>query len=308
MKALWEAIFHTAYDGVLPILRGAELPDNRDVFLIARENGALAGTCHLTISRAQPELGGLGEVAVLEAYRGKGIGSQLCAMARDLFFAQNGRALFLGTRNPVALRIYQRLGWRLFAGTEVMVAVCAARAPDLFLAEYFSGMRTGRVASGGAQDRIPLIPLVVAPHPWHVLDANAGICSTRFTIQTACMGLFPRYAALREQAAGTWFTLLDESGRLAGIASVVMQDAAAGVDGFTHPLAQSAWPKLLHVAVQWAAQHGARVCHATVAAADADKQALFRPLGFTVAGAEEVRDFPGCSIRCLRLSRRCGTE
>jgi len=44
--------------------------------------------------------------------------------------------------------------------------------------------------------RIPMIPLLVSPHDEVMLDANAGMVSTKFAVQHLCMGLFPRYDRL----------------------------------------------------------------------------------------------------------------
>ena len=120
LAEFWEAIFEASYDDLRPVLAGGEVADNRNLVYLIREGGELAGTSQLTVSQAAPALGGLGEVATAPAYRGRGIATRLCARARDDFRTQGGRALYLGTVNPAAARVYYRLGWRNLAGTTVM--------------------------------------------------------------------------------------------------------------------------------------------------------------------------------------------
>ena len=133
--AFWQEIFRTDYDPFRGILAGAESARNRDIFYLIRDGRKLAGTCHLTISRTNPELGGLGEVATAPEFRGAGIGSRMSARARDDFRAAGGRAIFLCTINPTAARLYGRLGWQKLPGANVMVWLASERPPESFPAD-----------------------------------------------------------------------------------------------------------------------------------------------------------------------------
>ena len=110
LLVFWQDIFQTDYRLFRSILNGDEREHNRDVFYLVRDGDRTVGSCHLTFPVADPALGGLGEVATAPAARGRGIASELCAMARDDFRRAGGSALFLGTANPAAARIYHRLG------------------------------------------------------------------------------------------------------------------------------------------------------------------------------------------------------
>jgi GNAT superfamily N-acetyltransferase len=280
LLALWQAVFALSFEESRGVLGGEERGFNRDWLYMRRADGALAGTAHLTVSVACPRLGGLGEVAVPPAFRGRGIASELCALARDAFAAAGGEALFLATSNPAAFRVYERLGWQPLANANVMTLLPAGGTPAAFLDAYFAQPSPVTVSEGTAGDRIAMIPLIVAPHDWRLLDVNTGLFSIRHVHQPSCMGLYPRYAHLREDGQGTWFSAHDSRGRLVGLASARLDGEQARVDGFTHPLYLDGWESLLQAAMAWSAARGATVFTAAVADADADKASRYRQLEF----------------------------
>ena len=100
LTAFWEEIFENSYEDFKPIFAGDETEDNEDILYLMREGEDLAGTSHLTVGKAQPRLGGLGEVATPLAFRRQGIAAQLCEAALDDFRGQDGEAFFLGHRQP----------------------------------------------------------------------------------------------------------------------------------------------------------------------------------------------------------------
>lgn len=299
---LWQQVFSTSYDEFRSVLAGEELPYNQNIIFLAREHGRLAGTAQLTIARATPELGGLGEAGVATEFRGRGIGSTLCEMALREFERRGGRALFLATSNPAAFRVYHRLGWRNLGLNNVMAHVSGLESPEAFLVEYYRGAEPVKVAEGTPADRIAMIPLLITPHEWHVLDFNLKFYSTRYMPQNGCLGLYPAYAALRHDGRGTWFaarggggrrapsrrmTARDSSarggerGRLLGLATVKMEVAGlAQVDGFTHPNHKRCWHQLLQAALRWAADRAATRRQTTVSAIDEEKKSLYSEFGF----------------------------
>src|SRR5439155_5157961 len=121
--------------------------------------------------------------AVASAFRRQGIAGMLSARARDRFSSQGGQALFLGTHNPEALRVYHRLGWRKLAGANVMAWTRAPHTPEEFLVDYFRSGEPVTIVAGSPADRLAVIPLLVWPHEEHILDANLGMFSTRYAVQ-----------------------------------------------------------------------------------------------------------------------------
>ena len=290
LTVFWEEIFENSYEDFKPIFAGDEIEDNEDTLYLIRQDEDLAGTSHLTVGKAAPRLGGLGEVATPPAFRRQGIAAQLCEAALDDFRKQGGEAFFLGTGNPAAARIYYRLGWRKLAGANVMALIVSGNSPETFLVDYFreaEGYAT--IVPGTSAQRIPMIPLIVCPHDWQVLDANAGIFSTRYAVQSSCMGLYPKYDALIQQQNSAWFGAQTNSGHLIGLATAHLDESGVcHVDGFTHQSHLDAWRDLVQAAMDWGADRGATEWSGTLSVEDEDKRSLFESLGFETAGEGEA--------------------
>ena len=187
----WDGIFGDGYQADLSVYAGDERSFNRDTFYLLEQGGCTVGSSHLTMAVGNPELSGLGEVATAPQCRGKGIASRLCRAARDDFLAAEGQALFLGTVNPVAARIYHRLGWRKMPGSTVWALIASGESPESFLVDYFRASDEVGIEPGSPAQRVPMIPLIVAPHDWWVLDANAELYSTRYIEQNSLYGAVP---------------------------------------------------------------------------------------------------------------------
>ena len=280
---------------------GSELDHNRLTVYLERRAATLAGTCALTVSKQVPILGGFGEVATHPAQRGSGIATGLCGRAVEEFRAAGGQALFLGTTSPAARRIYHRLGWRKLAGADVMANISSRDTPEAFLVDYFREPGESTVVPATPAVRVPIIPLLHAPHDWQVLDANAGMYSTRYCVQYSCMGLYRRYLAALGGDAGDWFCARTADGRSVGLATVRGWGAACQVDGFAHPYFAAAWPDLMAAATQRAAARGAGECRAVVCVEDEEKRSLFEGLGFRAAGRAPDFVLDGRAVGAVRM-------
>jgi GNAT superfamily N-acetyltransferase len=281
----WQNLFGVSYAPSRPLYEGAETRWNLDRLWTARLAGEMAGTTHLTVSKADPALGGLGEVGTAPALRGRGIARALCLEALGAFEHLGGGALFLGTVNPVAHRLYESLGWQDVPGSRVMVRLKEATTPLDYLESLFRGADPLRCVEGSPAERIPMIPLVVAPHPWQVLDANVPLFSTRAALQTSCMGLYPRYEALR-QRGGTWHALYSGV-RLVGLATAAPAEGCCRVDGFVQARFMAGWPILMRETLQGAHERGFADCVARVSPEDLERRSLFEQLGFEAGGPAE---------------------
>lgn len=281
LQELWGAVFEGGVTPLAGVMAGEEREDNSDTFYIARYGGRAVATSHLTVSRCDPRLAGLGEVATLPSHRELGLATELCRRAAEDFDREGGQALFLGTSNPVAARVYGRLGWRYLAGTKVMLRVGNTQSPEEFLVDYFREASQTAVTTrpGSARDRIRMIPLIVTPHDWRVLDANTGILSTRWSVQTSCVGLYPKYEATGH--CGAWWAAGCENGPVAGLASAKLVDGeTARVEAFCHHRHERrVLSPLFRQAAEWAALHGASVVLTTCECHDPIKRAALEGLG-----------------------------
>lgn len=187
----WAAIFGEGLPDIeRAIFLGSESTYSHSTLYLQREAGQIAGTCFIMQSRTRPALAGFGEVATAPAFRGQGIATDLCRQAVADFRATGGEAFFLGTVNPVAARVYQRLGWRKLAGAAVMVNLTANLSPEEFLVDYFRQPGAVEMRKAGPEIRVPMIPLILTPHDSELLDANVGLYSCRYRMQNSCMGLY----------------------------------------------------------------------------------------------------------------------
>jgi GNAT superfamily N-acetyltransferase len=307
--AFWEAIFGMSFAGLRDVLAGGELGQNRDAFFLAREGTRLVGTSHLTIGVASRAVGGLGEVAVDPEFRGRGIAHAICATARDVFRDQRGEALFLGTTAPNAARVYGRLGWRALAGTHVMLLTFGPPSAEAYLEEHFRRTSPVSVAPATAADRTAMIPLLVSPHDWRVLDANVRVFSTRYATQSSCMGLYPRYQTIRVNGRGNWFAAHTDDGRVAGLATARFAgEERCRVDGFSHPLHLGCMAALIDESARWGRAQGASVVEAVVSEEDATKLAQFESVGFRAVGSAESLPLPDreLGMLCLELPAATG--
>ena len=303
--ALWEGIFQTPYDFLETVLEGGETELNRDFFYSISSDGRTAATSHLTVPRGDPTIGGLGEVATAAAHRRKGMAAAACERALQDFRTNGGEALFLGTGNPDAARVYHRLGWRKLCGSNAMVALSRPQSPEAFLVDYFRGGQAGEIRPASPAARVAMIPLIHTPHDWKILDANVSLHSNRYEVQPSVMSLYPKYESLA-RAGGTWFELRCDRGRTVGLATAQLAEPGkCRVDGFFHVLYREGWPDLIEAVCRWGSERGAEESEAAVCVEDEEKQEAFQMLGFAVdRGSDMIADGRTLASRILRRENR----
>ena len=282
--AFWEEIFGPGDPDVpMGVFLGNEVDHSRLVTYLERDGDTLTGTCGITISRANPRLAGFGEVATRPDYRGRGIASRLCGQAVEEFEAQGGEAVFLGTGNPDAARIYHRLGWRRIAGSYVWARVTSGDSPEEYLADHYRAPGQATIVPGDASLRVPMIPLLLTPHDWQVLDGNLPVpmLSIRYAMQSSCMGLCRKYYDLVKRDGATWFAAETNDNRLVGISTAKLGDSnTCNVDGFIHARFNDSYDALIGAAIEWGRSQGADRITTKLSVEDENKQAAFESLGF----------------------------
>ena len=302
----WEYIFGSEDPDIpMGVFLGDEADHNRHVVLLERDGDTLTGTCGIMTPRADPRFAGIGEVATRPDYRGRGIANRLCKQALEEFTENGGEAVFLGTTNPSAARIYHRLGWRRIAGTTVYANVTNGESPEEYLAQHFRSPAPVNIVTGDARLRVPMIPLLLTPHDWQILDANLPepMISTRYATQNSCMGLCRKYYYLlsplspreggRDQAqrdrrgmpAAEWFAAKTNDGRLVGISTArIDTDNVCQVDGFIHKRFDGSYDALIGAAIEWGARQDSVRFVTRLSVEDEEKRENFEGLGFR-AGA-----------------------
>ena len=151
-------------------------------------------------------------------------------------------------------------------------------------------------------DEIAALPLLVSPHDWQVLDANAGILSTRYCRQRTTRGLFSRYLAVAGDGGGACFSARSTEGGVVGLATARLDDiGGCRVDGFAHKYFLESWDVLIKAAMDWGASQGTDPCWATVSVEDEEKRALFERLGFRNIGSADEFDLDGRAVAAVRM-------
>lgn len=299
----WESIYGMVFPDIgREVFLGAKDAYNRSTLYMRREGERLASTCFTMHSKSVPALAGFSEVATDPLFRGRGIATELCGQAVEDVRAGGGEAFFLGTNNPAAARIYHRLGWRKLSGAEAMVNILSGESPEAFLVDYFSG-GAAEIVEATPADRIPMIPLLLCPHDWQVLDANTNCRSTRYATQTSCMGLYVRYQPI-QQGGGAWFAARTAEGKVVGLATARRDDAGDfQVDGFAHARFGAAWKPLLQAVIDACTGKRPSRCYAVVSVEDEEKQALFEALGFRRTGKGEAFELDDRRVASFRMER-----
>ena len=304
LHRFWWDIFEVPGDLPPEVFVGSEAEHNRNTIYVERAGDRLAGTCSTTTSRVVPSLSGLGEMATDPELRGAGVGTALGRQAVEDFRACGGQALFLGTHNPDAARIYYRLGWRRLARSNVMANITSGESPEEFLVDYFRAIEPPiLIAPATPAVRIPMIPLIVTPLDWQILDANpVGMFSTRHRLQPSCMGQYAKYEAVVRDRHGAWFAAQAAGGQVVGLATARLDDSGAcQVDGFTHRRFGDSWEGLVRAAIDWAIARDASPIRARLSVEDEEKRALFESLGLRAAGPGEGFELDGRTVDSLWL-------
>jgi len=252
--------------------------------------GKLAATCRLTVSRSDGRVGLVGDVAVDPEFRRKGLARQVCSVAISEFKENGGEALFLATSNPAAEYLYSSLGWHRIPGSNVMLNPVQGAYADEWILDYY---RLGKdlsvkIVAGEPKHRALIVPLIVTPHDADLLDANAMIRSVRYARQPSCEGLYTKYAGLE---AGAWFAAERADGAAVGLSSASIVDGEGRVDAFTHSRYGSCLNDLYRTSIDWLKANGASAIYTVCPKSDIYKKRLLSNIE-CLAGVEIRTETP----------------
>ena len=286
----WDRIFSEEHDIPPDAFLGMTDKENGCDVYVERRKDKIVATCNIIYPRENPQLGGLGEVATDPTYRQQGLATNLCRQALADFRDRGGQAIFLGTNNWSAGRIYHRLGWRKLAGSNVMANISSGDSPETFLVDYFRPLGSVTVQTGGPFLRVPIIPLLNMPHDWQILDANIGMLSTRYETQQSCNGLYRRYfSGIPDGGCGACFAAVTDDGRIVGLSTARLGESGeCQVDGFAHSQFTDHYGDLMDAAIQWGKSSNATGIYSKLSIEDEEKQRLFESLSFRKLPMKDV--------------------
>ena len=277
-----------------PSFSGEEDAYNRDILYTAHEGAELLGTVHLTIPRDMRIIGGLSGVCITPSARRRGICKALVECFLADFDKEGGEAVFLGTGNPVAAKLYASAGFSFLAGSFVMARVREDNYLD-FTEKYFSGAAGQfKMVEGSPAFRYPLVPLVLYQGKGLIMDCNAELFSSMYIAQRSCAGLYPRYANIVKN--GGFFAGAVSDGVLFAVASILPTPSGRRMDFFAHPSAEHILPDL----IKFCEARGAE--YALISDADEDKKSFLISQGYK---KEERRMYSSgsISVNCMVMRK-----
>ncbi len=283
LYSLWSQAFGENEDPDISVetlknhgLEGEEL----NLFCVFQEED-LTATAVSIVSSNLPELGAVGEVATDLAYRNQGLASKVCGRLLDHFKHNNGKVLFLGTTNPNAARIYQRLGWNHIPKTTLMVNMVNGDDYHDHLRDYYKDLSLYQIRPANYKSRIPIIPLFITPNNWQVLDINVPMYSINDMPLSSCLGIYRRYNYIRRCGGGNWFTAETGDGKIIGISScALIGEDSYLVDGFCHNDYPEVFKELLSTTLNWCRKQNARTTIMRLSDTDENKLNFVEDLGY----------------------------
>ena len=209
-------------------------------------------------------------------------------------------AIFLGTFDRIAFRLYRRLGFSKLPASLTFVQALNGLSAEEFLVDWFRDAGPATVSPGDPGDQLPSYSLIVSPHDWQVLDANAGLMSTRYSLHHTFRGLYLKCANVGDDENGARFSATTSDGKVVGMSTASMDDdGSCAVDGFVHHRYRDSWDDLIRAAIGFGESRGANAIHARVSREDIERCQQFSALGFRDAGSA-----PDFVLDCLQLNRQ----
>ena len=300
----WTYIWNEPPDVPIDVFLGSEVEHVDLTVFFERGSVGVTSTCMIVSPRAIPTIADLGAVATHPDLRNRGLATRVCGTAVDVAFENGREALFVGTGGGAA-RVYERLGFRKLPGANWWINVRNGDPPEAFVVDYFRRPAASvTVRPGSPADRIPMIPLIVSPHRWRILDANARILSTAY-VTTGSFTHYMRYTKAVTDAGGAWSTAVTDDGRAVGLASALpLGSDTWRVDAFTQSWFSDAWPDLMEATISTAAAGGAKRCCLDATPWDEEKIALAESLSFQQTGTGNPVDSYGEELATIRLERQ----
>lgn len=298
---LWETIpeLHTNEEWRSELL-GLEPSFNRILIYIVRERGQIVAACQFYISRRMPILSEFSYPGTRPECRGRGIATELWGAAIDDMKAIGVEAIFLGTFDRIAFRLYRRLGFSKLPASLTFVQALNGLSAEEFLVDWFRDAGPAAVSPGDPGDQLPSYPLIVSPHDWQVLDANAGLMSTRYSLHRIFRGLYLKCANVGDDENGARFSATTSDGKVVGMSTARLdEDGSCAVDGFVHHRYPDSYDDLIRAGVEFGESRGAHAIYANVSREDVVKCQRFAALGFREAGSA-----PDFVLDCLQLNRQ----
>jgi GNAT superfamily N-acetyltransferase len=258
----------------------------RNNFAWAEIDGQMVSAAWMIMPDDDPRIGSIGEVYTAPSERGLGLARQTCAALLRVFDRRsNGEpsAVYLGTTNPTAARIYAELGFTPYP--ERLWRRAMPTGAEFDEAWFAPGRVHFHALHWGDMPR--LAALYGAPNPWVAASYPDGFFSADLVRHGRCNS-FMKFT-WQGTRRGLWMGMFNESGALVGSCPAYPRGneceiIGGEIDLFIHPAFVRPASDLLRATLDALRGQGWRWLMAQVPAQDGEKHTILSRHGFETAG------------------------
>ena len=187
--------------------------DISEIKLYTFENSSsIESSCITIYNKNSPLIAGLGEVCTEITSRGNGLAGKLCAIAKEDFFSkERSEGIFLGTVNPIAQKIYEKLGWVQIPKSKVMFNSKKGESFQDFIDGYYDEKSDIFINNGSPKFRISLIAYFLSQISDYNVDINVGIIGNNYS--SMCLSLYNKFDEITKNN-GQWFVMSNHKNKI----------------------------------------------------------------------------------------------
>jgi GNAT superfamily N-acetyltransferase len=224
-----------AYSLMCRTLAGEFAATGDDYFFLLQAEGRYLSHIAYSVDRRNPTIGIVNFVLTDPGWLRRGLSTYLCGVAADHFAARGGKAMYLGTSNPTARRIYIKCGFKDYHG-QAMRWVTDPAADAGFDEWYFDGGGDLSMRPAEWGDGAPATCLFTNRFSWIVRDFSEGIILRPGDVLTRATSIFYSLFGRSEFPGNTLQILRTEQDRLVGCVSTLARNPEESVLEFmVHP-------------------------------------------------------------------------
>jgi len=267
-----------------------------DYFFLLSAGGRYISHAWYCVNRNAPEVGVLGYVWTDSEWRGRGLSRYLCGILLDHFDAGGGKAIYLGTSNPVARRLYLENRFNAYHG-RVMRRLAQDLDEERFEERTFTPSQDLSLRSAEWSDVAPGTALYTHVTPWITRDFSEGVVLPPGGELTRCISIFAALMVRSEIPGNSMQVLQNGSKSIVGCFSLVALPKAEEtvLEFMVHPHFSEAAAPLLRRRLGSEAR-----CVSYAAGPDTAKLALLQALDFRGTPDQAVRN--GVSLTRFQYS------
>lgn len=261
------------------LLSGAEFESNQIKLYVYENDNTVLSSAIIVTNNKNPSFAGLGEVCTSVNSRGKGLANSLCEkIVDDYFSSDQSKAIFLGTVNPIAEKIYKSLGWQTIYNSNVMFNSKNQDDFESFLITYNKSKLPKNFSKGNSDFRLSIIPFALSLRSINQIDLNSKV--NLINKSSSCLGLYNKYDSLYLKN-GNWFSVSDNENRIFSIVSYLeKENKEFRIDGLFNYLYAEDAKKLVVLAIDEIIKQKPNKIFVEIYKKDISKIQMFHELGF----------------------------